>query len=492
MDKHVDSHTTNHPNNHPNSHTTRRSIKSIIIYINRSLNKLWKKFLCGIAAIMAFTLLLSLVVNSHMVEKYYLRSQKHYIQDIGSRLKTLLESGTTPEDTVKILEEQEKVLIVYSGNTSDSEVLSNELRGQFRQKGLGFQKFWLWEQDYRDAVEHGAKLRLYQQPKLKYGILTEYIVTDAGMFAIAAVVPNTAETVRIINQFLVILLSVSSVIAAFLMYILVRHITNPLKEMEEFARRISRQDHGSRLEIRTNDELETVAGSMNRMSRDIQEYQGRLLEKNRQMEALLDNVAHDLKTPISLIGTYASGIQDGLDDGTFLDTIIRQNTKMAQLTEQLLGLSRIGQKEYTEETVALDCLLKHQIEEQWIFAVQRKLELYTSIEPDLRIQGNAELVSAIFSNLLSNAVKYAAEGGIEICLYGNDSGCHFTVSNRLQAENLDFDRIWEPFYVGETSRNKSLSGTGLGLSIVKKIAEQCGYRINCSVTDDKIKFTVIF
>ena len=98
------------------------------------------------------------------------------------------------------------------------------------------------------------------------------------MFAIAAVVPNTAETVGIMNQFLVILLSVSSVVAVVLMYILVRHITNPLKEMEEFSRRISMQDYGSRLAIRTNDELETVADSMNRMSQSIKEYQDMLLE----------------------------------------------------------------------------------------------------------------------------------------------------------------------------------------------------------------------
>ena len=57
-----------------------------------------------------------------------MRSQKHYIQDIGSQLITLFESGTTPENAVRILEEQEKVLVVYSSNTSDSEALSNELR----------------------------------------------------------------------------------------------------------------------------------------------------------------------------------------------------------------------------------------------------------------------------------------------------------------------------------------------------------------------------
>lgn len=460
------------------------------------MDRLWKKFICGIAAIMAFTLILSLAVNTTVVERYYLRSQTHYIRGIGSRLRSMLDSGAAPADAVKILEEQENVLIVYSEHMSDSERLGNDLREQFRQKGLGFQKFWLWEEDYHLAVENGAKLRLYQQNKLKYGILAEYISTDTEIFAIAAVVPNTAEAVSIINQFLMVLLTLSSVIAAFLMCILVKHITNPLKKMEEFSRSISVQDYGSTLEIRTNDELKTVADSMNQMSRDIQQYQKMLLDKNRQMEELLDNVAHDLKTPITLIGTYASGIRDGLDDGTFLDTIIRQNTRMAELTEQLLGLSRIGQREYPVKAIALDRLLEKEIEGQKILAEQRHLSICDEIEPDCRIRGNAELISAVFSNLLSNAIKYAADDSvqakIEIRLYRKDETYHFTISNMMQSPNLDPEKIWEPFFVGESSRSQGMSGTGLGLSIVKRIAEQCGYDVFCEIKADKIYFTVIF
>ena len=56
------------------------------------------------------------------------------------------------------------------------------------------------------------------------------------------------------------------------------------------------------MDIRTGDELETVAENMNQMSRSLREYEKQLLNKNRQMKHLLDDVAHDIKTPVSLIG----------------------------------------------------------------------------------------------------------------------------------------------------------------------------------------------
>lgn len=456
------------------------------------MNKLWKKFICGIAGIMIFTLTLSLVINSKFVERYYLHSQARYVGGIGTELKTLLEDGTTPDSAIRALEEKENVLIVYSENLSDSEVLSSEMREKFRQKGLGFQRFWLWEGDYHTALEKGSKLRLYQQDKLKYGILTDYIYTGSGMFAVAAIVPDTGETVKIINQFLIVLNLLSSLTAAALMYILVRHITNPLKKMEEFSRKISSQAYGDLLEVNTHDELAVVAESMNQMSRSIQQYQKMLMEKNRQMELLLDNVAHDLKTPVSLIGMYASGIRDGLDDGTFLDTIIQHNTRMSRLIERLLGLSRIEQKEHPKETVSLDQLLRQQIEEQRILAGHRELELCADIESDAVIMGNAELISTIFSNLLSNSIKYAEGGRIDMVLGQRDNTFRFLIGNDLGEHDLDLDRIWEPFYVGEPSRSHSLSGTGLGLCIVKKIAAQSGYEVWCEKKEGKIWFEVIF
>lgn len=453
------------------------------------MSKLGKKFMAGIFFILLFSLALSILINTKAVEKYYLYQQRNYVDKIGSQLKQQLESGDSPDMVIAGIEETESVLITYSSHTKDSEALSNELREKFRQKGLGFQKFWLWDQDYQSAVENGKKRRIYNQDKLNYGIFVEYLSVRENLFAIALIVPNTEAVVSIINQFLTVLHIFSLFIAAILISFLVRHIINPLKKMEEFSEKISRREYAS-LEITTGDELELVALSMNQMSRSIQEYQKLLLDKNRQMEFLLDNVAHDLKTPVSLIKMYASGIVDGLDDGTFLETIQKQADRMEKLTERLLLLSRISQKEHPKELVRLDELLQKQIEEYKIIAVKRQLTFDASLISNAVIMGNPDLISTLFSNLLSNSLKYSSGPVITIVLEKSGPSYVFTISNQLEGSLPDLNRIWEPFYVGEASRHKALSGTGLGLAIVKKIADQEGYSIECEKVGNHLQFKI--
>ena len=447
------------------------------------------KFIGGVILILVFTLALSLFVNGKVVGRYYLRSQTKNVGRVGELLKEALDRGEEPDAVVAELEASEKVFIAYERNTVDYDGLSQSLRDKFREKGVGFQKYWLWDQDYATAMERGSRFRIYEQERMNYGILVEYLPVGENLYAVAAIVPSAADFAALAGRFQVLVYAVAAAVAALLIWGLVRHITRPLKQMEEFSLAISRREYGA-FDVRTGDELEVVARSMNRMSRDIRQYQRELLEKNRQMEQLLDNVAHDLKTPISLVGMYAAGIRDGLDDGTFLETIIRQNEKMARMTEALLGLSRIGQKEYPKEELRLDRLLRQVVGEQEIFAGRRNMEISCNIPGACAAVGNEELIRALFSNLLSNAVKYAAGGEIEVSLEGENGRWRFSVSNQVGERAPDLNRIWEPFYVGEESRNKELSGTGLGLAIVRRIGEQCGYAVDCRMEGDRIWFTV--
>ena len=455
------------------------------------LDRLSKKFIIGVILILLFTLVGTLFVNSQIVEKFYLYEQREYVRKIGDQLEIELENGSTPQEAIQTIEQQEKVLIAYSEETTAYDALAYELRENFRQKGLGFQKFWLWDQDYETALQKGSQFRMYSQDKMNYSILVLYLPLESGMYAIAAIVPDATGFISIINQISCVIFSFAILLAILLIIILTGHITRPLAEICAYTMKISSRDYQP-LQIKTGDELEDVANSLNAMASDIEQYQEMLEEKNEQMKQLLSNVAHDLKTPISLVGIYASGIKDGLDDGTFLDTIIHQNDKMSIIVEKLLHLAQIEQREYPCEKLLLDDLLIQCIAEQKILFDHRNLEVRENIQPGLILYGNRDLLNELFSNLLSNAVKYADGGVVEVKLVRQSHSYFFCITNETDTENLNLSLIWHPFYVGDSSRNKGLSGTGLGLAIVKKIADQFHYPVTCSWDGHRISFEIVF
>lgn len=460
-------------------------------FLSQLLNRLSRKFILGVVLILLFTLAGTLFINSQFVEKFYLHEQREFVQEIGKQLEKELENGVSPQQAIQTIEDQEKVLIAYSEETNASDVLAYNLRENFREKGLGFQKFWLWDQDYETAVQKGSQFRLYSQNKMNYSILVQYLVLESGLYAIAAIVPDAKGFILIINQISFMIYSLAILIAIVLIFILIRHITKPLEEVCAFTKKISSRNFQP-LQIKTGDELETVAKSLNEMALNIEQYQRILEEKNMQMKQLLNDVAHDLKTPISLVGMYATGMKDGLDDGTFIDTIIRQNGKMSQIIEKLLHLSRIEQKEHPYEELLLDRILIQCIEEQKVLFEQRNLQIQKNIQEGLTFNASRELLNELFSNLLSNAAKYASSECVIVELGQKEQSYLFRITNHTDNIHLDTEEIWQPFYVGEQSRNKELSGTGLGLPIVKKIAEQFQYTVACTIHDAKITFEINF
>ena len=78
------------------------------------LDRLSKKFIIGVILILLFTLVGTLFVNSQIVEKFYLYEQREYVRKIGDQLEIELENGSTPQEAIQTIEQQEKVLIAYS------------------------------------------------------------------------------------------------------------------------------------------------------------------------------------------------------------------------------------------------------------------------------------------------------------------------------------------------------------------------------------------
>ncbi|MDT2814574.1 sensor histidine kinase [Vagococcus carniphilus] len=453
------------------------------------MNKIANKFMIGIIVVLALSTLSSIIFTQNYAGKYYVSQKTEQLNQVSDQFISKVNQENV-EDVSNSFEKNEKVVIVYSNKTNDNDKLNNELRSSFLEKGIGFKKLWLWEDDYETVIDGKNRIKLYEQEKLNYSLLVKYISKEDLVYAIAMIVPNIEDSFPIINTFFAVISSMTIILATVIIIFLVRRIVEPLNKFDLFAKNMGKGEF-TPLEVETNDELEKVADTLNQMGTEIVHYQEQLKEKNLQMEELLNNVAHDLKTPISLIKLYSEGINDGLDDGTFLQTIVKESNEMNQMVERLLFISKAEKEEIELREINLSSFVKNRLDTYLIMSNEQKIEIVSRIEDGVLIETNERLLQSIIDNLISNALKYTSGTQVFINLNSVDQKIVFEISNELSDSNLEVEKIWEPYYVGEKSRSKELSGTGLGLYLVKKIVDKLDYEIDCRIKEDKLYFTLM-
>lgn len=453
------------------------------------MNKLSKKFMIGIGLILIVTGLSAVLINKNYVAKYYVNQKKNELNNVSDEFVSKI-AKTNVAEAIRIIENDEKVIIVETAKDHDNEKVNNEIRDSFNKKGIGFKKLWLWDQDYEDVISGVDRIRLYEQEKLNYSVLVKYLSLDEEIYAIAMIVPNIEDSFSIVNTFFAITIGIMLVLSMIFIIILVRRIIKPLNEFEQFAKNMG-EGHFIPLDIETKDELEEVANTLNKMGQDVVSYQEELTEKKHQMEDLLNNVAHDLKTPVSLIKLYSEGIKDNLDDGTFVETIIDQSTEMNTMIEKILLISKVEKMTVEKINFNFSEQVNKVVKEHGFLMNERQIILVSDLEKNIMINSNEEWLNSIISNLISNSIKYTSKDELSINLTQSENNIIFNISNEVDNTDLDLKRIWDPYYVGEQSRSKELSGTGLGLYQVKKMVDQLGFEIDVKLEGNKITFRLI-
>ena len=211
------------------------------------------------------------------------------------------------------------------------------------------------------------------------------------------------------------------------------------------------------------------------------------------------NVSHELKTPLAVMGNYATMLQKpGIceeDRVEYAKAISQSSRRLAALITNILKLNKLENQQIFPQLDEYDlgeqlCENLLQFEEVW---ENKNLNIETDMEENVRIRSDAELLSLVWNNLISNAVKFTPEGGtigVSLKTEGNlvvisvrDTGCG------IQPEVGR--HIFEKFYQGDTSH--ATQGNGLGLALVKRVVEILGGEIGVqSVYGRGSTFTVKF
>lgn len=221
------------------------------------------------------------------------------------------------------------------------------------------------------------------------------------------------------------------------------------------------------------------------------EYAKRAEENRRQMTS---NIAHELKTPLAVIHSYAEGLKEHAAEekrDKYIDVILAEAEHTDGMVLEMLDLSRLeaGKVKLSRDDFSIIDLTKSIFEKLEITAQAKNLQIEFSFPDDFAVTGDESRIAQVIENFATNAVKYTAAGGhVNVTIQNRNGKTTFSIENEsppLSDEALQ--KVWDTFYRVDESR--SSSGTGLGLAIAKSIIELHGGKCYVQNTKTGVKFS---
>ncbi|WP_137135297.1 HAMP domain-containing sensor histidine kinase [Rhizobium sp. FKY42] len=289
----------------------------------------------------------------------------------------------------------------------------------------------------------------------------------------------------IVRRALMVALAIMGLGALVIWFGIGRNALKRIDRMSAASTKIMAGDLSQRLPVGVSgDEFDRLSESLNAMLERIEKL-------NEGLRQVSDNIAHDLKTPLTRLRNKAVDALDE-DDGEVrrvaLEGIISESDQLIRTFNALLMISRVEAGSIAAEMSPVDisaiCADSAELYEP--VAEEAGLSLVTEIEPGLTVQGNRELIGQAMFNLLDNAIKYAAEGEpsrpIVMRLKRQGAELHLSVCDNGPGVPEDKrHEVVKRFVRLDASRSKP--GTGLGLSLVEAVMELHGGRLQLSQTN---------
>lgn len=220
-------------------------------------------------------------------------------------------------------------------------------------------------------------------------------------------------------------------------------------------------------------------------TKELQKAYGELKELDRMKDEFVQNVSHELKTPMGIIlGSVNILMETDLDDENreILELSKRNIWRLNRLVSDLLDFSKIesGTRELNIESLDMNEVIEESVTEMHNLADTNNVTLKTTPQKDLPlIKGDKDAIKQIFTNLLSNAIKFNEKGG-KVVISAEKEGDAVKVSVSDTGTGIPKDKIpklFTRFYQIDGSTTRKYPGTGLGLAIVRRLVEMHGGKI---------------
>lgn len=276
---------------------------------------------------------------------------------------------------------------------------------------------------------------------------------------------------RNVNIAAAISAGIAGVFALVLGLLLARTLTRPIRELTAVTQTIADGKLGQQVNVRSRDEIGELAHSFNQMSQD-------LADASRLRKQMTADIAHDLRTPLTVLRGYTEGLKKGSLGGSekLFDVMHEEVLLLQHLVEDLrtLSLADAGELKLNKRPIDPKALLERTGLAYIMQAEEKGLALRVEAPSNLpAILVDGERMTQVLNNVVSNALRYTSSG--EIVLSGVVASNDVQLEVRdtgagIPTEELPF--IFNRFYRADQSRHRTVDGaSGLGLAIAKAIVE---------------------
>lgn len=492
------------------------------------LNKEIKETLSSVKVKLFFTLSLTvlliiiflIIVNNFLLENFYLYSKQKTLKSV---YETINNYYSNPLQDTNIETELEKISVknnfdilikdnnginVYTTNKSFTSVIGtiNDIIDKFNEG---------------KEIESNDKFSIRKQRDFKNGI--SYIMLsgklDNGYYLYIRIpVSSIQDSVKISNNFLLLMAGFTILIASIMVSIVSKKFTEPIMELNNIAKRMSNLDFSKKYEVtNAKDEINELGKSINIMSdkleTTIQQLRNSNIELERDIEekskldemrkSFISDVSHELKTPIALIQGYSEGLLENVNTDEesrkfYAEVILDESNKMDRLVKQLLELMKLeyGKREFNDKEFNIVEVEQEVIRKSKVMLEENNIQVEWQNTEEINVFADDFYIEQVITNYITNAIKNSkpTTNGKKIIKIENEIDNEnnkvrvkvFNTGDNIKEEDLN--RIWNRFYKVDESRNREDGGTGIGLSFVKAIMNNYGNNYGVVNKEDGVEF----
>ncbi len=277
-------------------------------------------------------------------------------------------------------------------------------------------------------------------------------------------------TTMILQRQLIIVMIISLLISFFLAYVLARRLSKPISDITKSAKLLEIGNYQASFVKGDYKEVSDLASVLNSTA-------VALSKSDELRRDLLANVSHDLRTPLTIIKSYAEMIRDisGKDDTkreAHTNIIIDESNRLSVLVNDILDLSKLeaGEGVYEHEELCLSEAVANTLESFRVFEDDGYC-FDVEIEDNIYVTGDYRRLKSVVYNLVLNAVNYTGDDKkVTVTLKKSGNNAIFEVTDTgAGIDEADIPKVWQRYYRSSKTHKRNVVGSGLGLSIVKMI-----------------------